>query len=193
MDSEMKIILKKLGYGLDICASFEREKITPDIVCNLSMLDMRSLGISNCSDMMKLRVECLAYGHDGGTSSYTSNGEPKYSISKETLENLIEAGFKIHELSKLLSLSERTIYRRVVEFNLAVHKFTDIDGHRLQEEVQRIIGEFPRIGETMIRHVLQQRGIKVNNHNSEPCGGSSEYILMCVHAYIRTTYISTLT
>ena len=66
----------------------------------------------------------------------------------------------------------------MVEFNLAENKFTDIDGRRLQEEVLRIIGEFPRIGETLIRHVLQQRGIKVNNHNSELCGGSSEYILM---------------
>ena len=58
MDSKMTILLKKLGYGLDICTSFERKKITPHIVCNLSMLDMRCLGISNCSDMMKLRVEC---------------------------------------------------------------------------------------------------------------------------------------
>ena len=81
----------------------------------------------------------------------------------------------------------------MVEINLAVHKFTDIDGHRLQEEVKRIIGEFPRFGETLIRHVLQQRGIKVTNHNSEPCGGSSKYILMCMRAYIRTTYIRTLT
>ena len=81
----------------------------------------------------------MAYG---GTSSYTLNGEPKYSISKETLENLIEAGFQKHEFLKLLSLSERTIYRRMVEFNLAVHKFTAIDGRRLQEEVKRIKENF---------------------------------------------------
>ena len=59
----------------------------------------------------------------------------------------------------------------MVEFNLAVQIFTDIDGRRLQEEIKRIIGKFPKIGETLTRHVLQQRNIKVNNHNSEPCGG----------------------
>ena len=47
--------------NVDFCGladNFEREKITPDIVCLLFAQDMQKLGITNTVDMMKLRIKC---------------------------------------------------------------------------------------------------------------------------------------
>lgn len=52
-------MLKWKQLGFNACASkFHVEKISPDIVCKLSMHDMDSLGVHSSSDMMKLRTEC---------------------------------------------------------------------------------------------------------------------------------------
>lgn len=164
MDTEMGTILNKLGLGSTI-STFEHEKITPDVVCKLSMHEMRFLGVHNTSDMMQLRVECINYGHVSCRSTVFSNDrhEPKYNISRDTLQTLIESGFKITEISKLLSVSERTIYRRMNQFNITVYDFTDIDDYSLEAEVRQVTSEFPRVGETMIRQILRERGIKVSD------------------------------
>lgn len=158
----MEEILKNLGMG-NLYTVFENEKITPDIVCKLTMQEMKYLGINDSQDMMRLRLVCINNGdvHKCKTIQTDSLYHPKYNISKETLENLIEAGFKISDMSKLLCVSERTIYRRMNTFNLSIYEFTDIDDQSLQAEVKRVTDEFPRVGETMIRQILYQRRMKV--------------------------------
>ncbi|KAH3820150.1 hypothetical protein DPMN_121894 [Dreissena polymorpha] len=69
---------------------------------------MRSLGIIHSSDIMKLRVECLKFG--GQNLPFQKQNEPKFEISKDVLEGLIEAGFSVLDMSRLLSVSERTVY-----------------------------------------------------------------------------------
>jgi len=139
---------------------FEKEKITPDIVCKLSMQEMRHLGIKDNRDMMRLRVECLKHG-----GSFIP--QQKCDISKETLERLIDSGFKIREIATLLHISEKTVYRRMNQFGLRKHSFTYIDEETLQLEVSELTTEFPRLGEAMIHRILHQRGIKVHgSHRS---------------------------
>jgi hypothetical protein len=46
-------------------------------------------------------------------------------------------------------------------FNLSIYEFTEIDDQELQTAVKHVTDEFPRVGETMIRQILYQRGIKV--------------------------------
>ena len=150
----MRVILNKLG--LTQCVSkFLEENISPDLVCKLSMYDMNSLGVCSSVDMMKLRTECIKYGPLG---KQTSRLDSKYNIPRQII--LIESGFKIHEIAKLLSVSERTIYRRMTQFNLSVYQFSYIDDAGLENAVAQVTTEFPRIGEAMIRQVLNQRGIK---------------------------------
>ena len=154
----MERILRKL----DLCAcvsGFRKEKISPDIVCKLSMHELKYLGVTNSSDMMKLRVECITYGQVGDVQSNRS--EPQYNISKQSIESLLESGFRINEISKLLSVCERTIYRRMSKYDLSVYNFTNIDDESLRRQVKKVTSEFPRIGETIIRQVLHQRGLKV--------------------------------
>lgn len=173
MVDEMDSILSKLGLG--ICsAAFHTENISPDIVCKLSMYELRYLGVNDSADMMKLRVECIKYG----PAINNNRNEPAYDISKNVLETLIESGFKICEISKLLSVSERTVHRRMSKYQLSVYHFTSIDDDALQREVVQVTNEFPRVGETLIRHILHQKGIKVSNKT-------------VVHALVQTRFSQT--
>ncbi|KAH3805258.1 hypothetical protein DPMN_133555 [Dreissena polymorpha] len=110
--------------------------------------------------MMRLRIESMKYGQ-GYSNISRALDEPKYDIPKEILVTLIESGFKITEISKLLSVSERTIYRQMNKFNITCYDFTDIDDLNLETEVRHVIAEFPRVGETMIRQILHEKAIKV--------------------------------
>ena len=56
----MEFILKKVGLGSYIEA-FENEKITPDVVCKMSLHDMHCVGLNDRSDIMKLRTACVSY------------------------------------------------------------------------------------------------------------------------------------
>ena len=44
---------------------------------------------------------------------------PKFNMPKIMLENVLEEGFKINEISVIICLAERTIYRRMNEYNLS--------------------------------------------------------------------------
>ena len=92
--------------------NFEREKISTDIVCRLSAFQLESLGISNRADMMRLRTECIKYGTVMPQKVFTNCGAPKFEIPKLFLQNALENDLNISDISKLLSVSERTVYRR---------------------------------------------------------------------------------
>ena len=56
----MHDVLHKYEFS-DIADNFEREEITPDILCLLSTEDMKTLGITITLDLMKLKIEWLKF------------------------------------------------------------------------------------------------------------------------------------
>ena len=78
-------------------------------------------------------------------------------MSKNVFENFIEHGFTLKEMSALLGISARTIYRRIDEFNLKKINFSDTDKNQLDHEIVQITEEFPYCGELMIRETLRQK------------------------------------
>ena len=58
---------------------------------------------------------------------------------KSILSNFISDGFKISYIAKLLGVSERTIYRRMQQFNLYVENFSDISDDVLFLEVGKTV------------------------------------------------------
>ena len=63
---------------------------------------------------MNLRVRCCVFG---GKKLKNLNGAPKFIISKEVLRNLTRDRF--FEISNFLFISERTVCRRMEEYNLS--------------------------------------------------------------------------
>ena len=88
-------------------------------------------------------------------------GPPHFDIPKSILSNFISDGLKISYIANLLGVSERTIYRRMQQFNLYVENLFDLSDDVLLLEVGEIVKEFPFCGENMVMQLLNQRGLRV--------------------------------
>ncbi|CAG2217502.1 unnamed protein product [Mytilus edulis] len=159
-ESLMLSVLKKVDLK-HAFVHFEREKITPNIVGMLSIHELEALGVSNSADMMKLRIECIKYGTIKPKKIQGSSGPPKFDIDKSTLENLLDNGFLISDVAKLLLVSERTIYRRMAQFDLNKRTFSELNDDDLDVVLGETIQEFPLCGENMLKHMLIAKGIRV--------------------------------
>lgn len=168
MNTKMLNVLQKLNLQ-QAFPNFEREKITPDIVCRLSTHEMEILGVSSRADMMKLRTECVKYGTSAPNKINSECGPPKFDIPKSVLKSVLENGFKISDISKLLSVSESTIYRRMSQFGLSKMNFTQIDDSDLDLTLGQIIKEFPLCGETLLQQMLLLKGIRVQRWRLREC------------------------
>lgn len=158
----MESVLKKMGLERLIDA-FKKEKITPDIVCKMSLYDMRCVGLNDRNEIMKLRTACLLYGSTKPISQKSSfGGAPSYQIPKESLETLISIGFRIDEMAQLLGVSESTVYRRMRMFGLRKVQFADITDEELTITVKQTLQEFPKCGERMLIEILHQKKITVS-------------------------------
>ena len=104
----MAHILKKNNLG-HLTELFHREKITPDIISMLSTHDMNQLGITSRADMMNLRLQCCTYGRQKPENNRVGCGAPEFDIPKSVLEDHLEEGFTIEEISCMLSVSDRKI------------------------------------------------------------------------------------
>ena len=156
----MEEILEKLGIERCI-PNFVEEKITPDYVCKLSAYDFELLGLRNRADMMRLGGECVKFGGEQPSKTRSSCGVPRFQIPKSVLENLLDEGFSIKEVSNLLSISESTVYSRMSTFRLSKLTFSEISDDDLDRVVGNNCQDFPRCGENMLKQILSGKGIKV--------------------------------
>ena len=92
------------------------EKITPDIVCKLSSYKSRLLVIAELNDIMILHVYCSKYGRYTPQKLPSQSGALKFNIPQYMLENLLAEGFTVKEISAIICVAERTIYRQVNEY-----------------------------------------------------------------------------
>ena len=158
----MDTILRKLGLER-LVSTFESENISPDIICKLSLYEMNCLGVTNRTDIMNLRTECVAYGCFQPLKNKSGRAGPlEFIINKPDLENLLSIGFQIKEIAKLMSVSESTIYRRMKMFGLSKNDFSEIDDMQLSNIVRDVVEEFPNCGEVMLNQILANKGIKVS-------------------------------
>ena len=114
--------------------------------------------------MMRLRAECIKFGGEQLPKVSSSCGALKFQIPKSVLENLLDEGFSINEISTLLSISESTVYRRMRTFGLSKLAFSEISDDDLARAVNHICQDFPRCGENMSKQILSGKGIKVQGY-----------------------------
>ena len=84
----MSSVLKKADLGY-LEEEFQQEKITPDVVCKLSVQELESLGLTCRRDMMALRIECATFGGEAPRKVKATCGAPSFSIPKCVFENLL--------------------------------------------------------------------------------------------------------
>ena len=159
----MLSVLTKLKMEY-LAEDFIREKVTPDIVGLLSSHDLQCLGVRCRNDMVLLRKECVNYGCQSPIKLYNGTGALTYDLPKDLIEELLLDGFSIKEISMLLSVSERTIYRRMTSYGLRKHTFSEISDHALDEVVRQLTEDFPNCGENMIGQMLRGKGVTVQRY-----------------------------
>ena len=86
--SDMQRILEKLGFGA-LTEHFIDQRITPDMVCKLSLYEFYQLGLHNPSEIMTLGIECMKYGTAKPARSYEGI-YAVFEIPKEVLECFLE-------------------------------------------------------------------------------------------------------
>eukprot|EP00794_Sanderia_malayensis_P012642 gene12642-13940_t len=89
METQMKDALGKVNLS-HLEGNFNREKITPDLVGKLSLIDLQRLGLTNRKKIMDLRIECASFGSNAPEKTQFC-GAPKYRISKNTLEEFVNS------------------------------------------------------------------------------------------------------
>ena len=110
---------------------------------------------------MNLRARCCIFGGTKLKKARNNGGAPKFIIPKKVLQNLIDDGCLISEISNILCVSERTIYRRMEDYNLSKQNFTEISNDDLDSNLADLIREFPNCGEVMLRELLKGRRIRI--------------------------------
>ncbi len=150
----MSDVLDKVGFP-HLYANFEREHITPDIICLLSAEELKTLGVTQSADMMRLRTECTKYGRN------ELPAQERFDIPKETLQNLLDQNFKISDIAKILVVSERTIYRRMAKYGLSKCDFSLITDEELDATLMEITKKYPMCGENMLKQMLLTNGVHI--------------------------------
>ena len=80
-------------------------------------------------------------------------------VPKILIDNLIDYGFSVKEMSNILCVSEITVLRRMVEYGLKIRDFSDISDDQLDFHVLALTNDYPFCGETILRELLKGRGI----------------------------------
>ena len=157
VDAKIKEILKKIDLSAH-SVKFVKEKISPDIVCKLSKEDLHNVGVNDRNAIMSLRMACSTFGSYTPRRGCHTN---KFVIPRIFLENLIQEGFTVREISAIAGVSERTIYRRMEEYDLKIRDFSRVSDNQLDLEVLALTNDYPFCGEIMLRELLKDRGFNV--------------------------------
>jgi transcriptional regulator with XRE-family HTH domain len=89
-------------------------------------------------------------------------GRPKFNITKEQLQFLLERGFSVPDIAQTLGVSVSTIERRLREFRIPARSFYSvIDDETLDRTIRDISRSFPSAGYRRMTGFLLSRGIKV--------------------------------
>ena len=67
----------------------------------------------------------------------------------------------MREISAIAGVSERTIYRRMTEFDLKIRDFSRVSDNQLDLEVLALTNDYPFCGEIMLRELLKSQDFNV--------------------------------
>lgn len=122
--------------------------------------------VRDAKDLLEVLVQQNTSSHSYRVEqvSHGGRGRPKFDVSREQLEFLLERGFSVRDVAQLLGLSLRTTERRLQEFGISCGQFfTSIDDETLDCTVETILRSFPSYGYRRMTGALLSRGIRVQN------------------------------
>lgn len=98
---------------------------------------------------------------------YNRNRRLTYNVNAEQINLLRSTGCSLQNISGILNISRRTLYRRMKEFN--IKRFTSITNAELDSLISVIINEMPNSGEIYIQGCLRSRQIVIPRWKLREC------------------------
>lgn len=114
-----------------------------------------------------LRLLCLQEEQRPSAPTYAEvlgggQGQPKFVVANEYLQNLIEMQLPIPCIAKLLGVCKRTLFRRMREYGLSVKGlYSNVTDEELDNLVRSVKLRMPYIGYRMMKGELQAMGHRV--------------------------------
>ena len=108
---------------------------------------------------MSLRIECSTLG-----LCTPQVGTNKFVVPKILIDNLIDDGFSVKEMSNIFCVSEITVLRRMVGYGLKIRDFSTISYDQLDFHVLALRNDYPFCGETILRELLKGRRIIIQRY-----------------------------
>jgi hypothetical protein len=100
-----------------------------------------------------------------GIISRSMPGRPKFEISSDQLQYLIEHNFTAVQISNMLGISLSTVRRRMHEQGLNTSQpFSPLTDEELDSVVVEIKHHHPKCGYRMVLGHLRSRGLKIQQH-----------------------------
>lgn len=127
---------------------------------------------------------------------HQTRGRPFFKIPFETLEFFVENGFKVAEIGRLIGVSKRTVERRLKDYDLGIRQsYSPLTDHELEDEVKKIINDFPHVGYRTMSGLLQVKGHRVQEkriqhamRNADSCGVLFRRLFLTASRVQRRTY-----
>ena len=97
------------------------------------------------------------------TMTTGQRGHPRFDVPKDMMCFLVEHGFTTNDISKMLSVSRRTVQRRMAEFDIreGFPRYSSISDVQLDSVIRDITNDFPNCGIKRMQGFLLERSIRV--------------------------------
>ena len=87
---------------------------------------------------MAIRIKCSKQANEKTVKVRSCNGRgAHFLIPCSVLESLLDEQFTLKTISCMLSVLERTIYRRMEDYGLECRKFTETNDFELDREIKK--------------------------------------------------------
>ena len=102
------------------------------------------------------------YAFQAGSIFTGQCGWPKLEVPQEQLQFLIERRFNTPQIASLLGVSQRTVERRLRDFNLNISTtYSNLSDQELDAVIRSILRDFPQTGYKRMTGFLKARGLIV--------------------------------
>lgn len=127
-------------------------------------------GFCNAVDSIKEMVLGLTEMEEDRKISLRGQGRPLIPISRDFLCDLLQLDFTQKEIAKLCGCSQRTIHRRIQQFQLGDSvAFDDISNDTLDGIVNVFVSLFPQAGQKTIQWCLPSHGYRIQRWRIREC------------------------
>uniref|UniRef100_A0A8W8MCH0 Integrase core domain-containing protein n=1 Tax=Magallana gigas TaxID=29159 RepID=A0A8W8MCH0_MAGGI len=175
---------------------------TIEMVAQLSEVTDTECTLNLLEDAFPYLNEIINLGdYDAATQvcpelEHQTKGRPVFKIPFETLEFFVENGFKVAEIARLIGVSKRTVERRLKDYDLGIRQsYSPLTDHELEDEVKKIINDFPHVGYRTMSGLLQVKGHRVQEkrirhamQNADSCGVLFRRLFLSASRVQRRTY-----